>query len=145
MSLSLLDHCLAQLAFFQLEVERTVENQYIPFADMDENSKQRGWSDLVSSLEEHFASESGMTHGTAEGSHRNLAHHPAIAASIGNITRLLTEDDYPLWGVHCKVTPILHPQRCLILMICPGRFGGRDGFFFTADGLPTARDTIRLY
>jgi hypothetical protein len=74
---------------------------------MNENSNQRGWSNLVSSLNERFASGSRTTHGTAEGND-HLANHPTIAASIDNINRLPTEDDYPLWRVRCKVPPILH-------------------------------------
>lgn len=65
---------------------------------MEEISNQRSWSNLVNSLEERFASGNGTTHGTT------LASHPAITASIDNITCLPTEDDYPLWRVRCKVT-----------------------------------------
>jgi hypothetical protein len=80
---------------------------------MDGKSIQGGWSDMVASLEERFASGRRMTHntqGTTEDSHRYdfLASNPAIAVSIDNITCLPSEDDYPLWQVRCKVSPILH-------------------------------------
>lgn len=111
-----MDHHLQQQLAFFVGVEST-EHQYTPwrdFADVDENSNQGGWSDLVSSLEERFASGSENTNGTKEGhgsDHMDnyLARYPALAAAIDNITCLPTQDDYPLWRVRCKVIPILHP------------------------------------
>jgi hypothetical protein len=79
--------------------------------DLDENSNQgvSSWSNLVSSLEERFASGSEKIHGTAEHRNDHLASHPVIAAAIDSATRLPTEDDYPLWRIRCKVASILHP------------------------------------
>jgi hypothetical protein len=76
---------------------------------LDEGSNQGGWSNLVSALEERFASEKGTTHGAAEGNIRGdqLARHLGNAAFIENITRLPTGDDYPLWRVRCKVILLL--------------------------------------
>lgn len=76
---------------------------------MDENSNQ-GWSDLCSSLEERFASGRGGIQDQGVHSRDDLLANldPAIAASIDNITRLPTDDDYPLWRVRCKVPPIFY-------------------------------------
>ena len=98
------------LDFF--EDEPTAGTGYIAwrhFADPDENLNEEGWSNLVASLEERFASGSGKTQHTTEGNHRNerpLASDPAFATCIDKITRLPTEEDYPLWRVRCQVNPI---------------------------------------
>jgi hypothetical protein len=77
---------------------------------MDISNREEGWVDLVGLLEQRYASgTSGTTHSTAEGNHRNersLESHPAIASAIDSITRLPTNDEYPLWRVRCKVTLI---------------------------------------
>jgi hypothetical protein len=82
---------------------------------VDEDSNQGGLSELIASLEKRFTSGSGTTY---EGSHNDyLANHPAIAASIHSITCLPTKEDYPLWRVRCKVTPIFFNANSLIWTI----------------------------
>ena len=92
----------SQLAFFEVELTDESKVQYTHWRDINENSNQLGWSHLVSSLEERFSSGSGATNRDI---HRNnpLASNPAIVASIDNISRLPTANDYPLWRVRCKV------------------------------------------
>lgn len=87
--------------------EPTDETLYTPwrhFEELDENSNEGGWSDLVASLEERFVSGSRTTQNIADSNHRDEPPDPIIAACIDNITRLPTKDDYPLWRVRCKVT-----------------------------------------
>jgi hypothetical protein len=70
------------------EGEPTAENHHAPSRDLAKNDKnsKRGWSDLVASLEEHFASGSRTTHGSTEGI-EYLTRNPALAVAIDNITR----------------------------------------------------------
>jgi hypothetical protein len=74
---------------------------------MDKTVGQEGnWANLVASLEERYASDGTTTHHIAEGSRdkRPLESHPEFISSIENVTRLSTHNDYPLWGIRCKVT-----------------------------------------
>jgi hypothetical protein len=75
--------------------------------DIDENSRQEGWNDLVASIEERHASRSGTTNRTLEGDHWEENLDPAILAVIQNITRQPADDDYAMWQVRCKVIPLL--------------------------------------
>jgi hypothetical protein len=88
-------------------VVRTIPAGVRLSGDIDENSNQGGWTNLVASIEERYALGSGPTHPIAEGNHRegHLDIEPAIVAAVDNITRRPTDDDYPLWRVRCKVTP----------------------------------------
>ena len=91
-----------------IEDEPTVETpSYTPwrhFANMDENSDEAGWGDLVESLEKRYTTDS-------EGNHRHqrpFESHP-IAPSIEDIIRQMpTTDDYPLWRIRCKVSLHTH-------------------------------------
>ena len=70
--------------------------------DIDKNSNRGGWTGLVASIKERYASGSslGKTNRTAE----DL--DPAITAAIHNITQYPTgtaDDDIVLWRVRCKV------------------------------------------
>jgi ribosomal protein L24 len=83
-----------------IQDDAPIDTQYPPqmhSTDVDEG----GWIDLVASLEERYAS----THRVGEGdrNERPLESHSTIASSIDKITRLPTNDDYPLWRVRCKV------------------------------------------
>jgi hypothetical protein len=74
------------------------------------NLNQGVLSNLISSLEERFASGGKRIHGTAEHRNDHLARQPAIAAAIDSATRLPTKEDYPLWRIRCKVTALFHPS-----------------------------------
>jgi hypothetical protein len=93
----------------------TIDAQYSPqghFANTVEASNRE--SDLVALLEECYASGSNTSHSVVEDddsrNERPLEFDPTIAASIDNVTRLPTNNDYPLWRIRCKVS-ISH---CLI-------------------------------
>ena len=58
-----------------------------------------GWVDLVASLEKRYASR----HRVDEGDRNERPLDSTVASSIEKITRLPTNDDYPLWRVRCKV------------------------------------------
>jgi hypothetical protein len=58
------------------------------------------WGDLVASLEKRYTSARRVAEGNRN--ERPFEGHP-IASSIDRITRLPTNDDYPLWRVRCKV------------------------------------------
>jgi hypothetical protein len=75
--------------------------------DIDENSRQEGWNDLVASIKEHHASRSGTTNRTLEGDLWEENLDPVILAVIQNITRQPADDDYAMWRVRCKVIPLL--------------------------------------
>lgn len=118
-----------------IENELTLETQYTSWrhvANMDENSDEGGWGDLVASIEKRYALDSGI----AERNHNTFESHP-IAPSIDNIIQQLPHvDDYPSWRIRCKVTLstlILH-----YITICLARLRRRDCFFFTSDDCATA-------
>jgi hypothetical protein len=69
--------------------------------DIDDDSRRKGWNDLVASIEERHALGSGTTNRIPEGDHLD----PAILAIVQNITRQPT-DDYAIWRVRCKVIPL---------------------------------------
>ena len=78
-----------------------------PIIDTQDDAPQRhslevedsGWVELVASLEKCYASR----HCVDEGDRNERPLDPTIASSIEKITRLPTNDDYPLWRVRCKV------------------------------------------
>jgi len=89
-----------------LEGDTVVESQHTPTGpmlpnDVEENSNRGGWTSLVASIEQRYASGGGTIHRIAE----HLGIEPAIAAAIDNITCQPTDGDYPLWAFRCKVTP----------------------------------------
>ena len=67
--------------------------------DIDENSRQEGWNDLVASIEERHTSRSGTTNRTLEGDLWEENLDPAILAVIQNITCQPADDDYAMWRV----------------------------------------------
>lgn len=82
-----------------IQNDAPINTQYPP--QMHSTHMDRGWIDLVASLEERYASTHRVAKGDRNG--RRLESHPTIASSIDKITRLPTNDDYPLWRIRCKV------------------------------------------
>jgi hypothetical protein len=78
-----------------------------PIIDTQDDAPQRhstevedsGWVDLVASLEKRYAS----SHRVDEGDRNERPLDSTVASSIEKITRLPSNDDYPLWRVRCKV------------------------------------------
>jgi len=89
---------LQQLLEGFFEDNPTLNTQYTPQRpDVDEGGSS--WGDLVASLEDRYSS----TRRVAEGDRNERPLNPTVASSIEKITRLPTNDDYPLWRVRCKV------------------------------------------
>lgn len=120
----------------------TAEDQYTSWrhlGDMDKNQNQGSLSDLIASLEERFVSGKRTTHPAECNPPDERSLHPVIDI----VSRLPTNEDYPLWRVRCKVTSFYFISGRLTNTICSDRFRGRNCFFSSAEGFPTTRVTIR--
>jgi len=118
---------LQQLSEGFIQDDPTIDTQYTPQRhSVDVNVDEGRWVDLVESLEERYSS----THHVAQGDRdeRRLVSHP-IAGTIEQITRLPTNDDYPLWRVRCKVYLTSVISRDGSWYLCLAGHGRRDCIF----------------
>jgi hypothetical protein len=102
--------------YSQLCLDGFIEDEHIDDAGnkpwkrfFDENvdsNSDRGWTDLMSSLEERYGPRDDVPC-VAENNYaitRPLGTHPGISTALNNISRSPTEADYPLWRIRCRVT-----------------------------------------
>jgi len=100
---------------------------------------------LVASLKEHFVSRSGPSLNTTIIRNGPSQVTPQLLPLSIN-SRLPTNKDYPLWRVSCKVTPIYFIFHTSHIYHLSSLVWKKRLFIFpTAEGFPTARDTMCLF